>query len=306
MFKKGLLHTIIWLLGLLAVSPLSVSAQNTGIGAISCATADTLTDIWFRHTFLNKRRPISGKLTITATGRYKIYINESNITQTIAEVKPSTSKYTPATTATIDISRYLRNDSNTIAILYHPLSMSAADQNIAIGYYGIQRNGRPFAHTSDSSWLCRPTPSWGNNGVDRGYTQLIATACWTAATATQQPPFAIWAEPMQRPMPTMLPYRIAMPRYNEHTSGGIEYEFGTGFYGYIRITLRGVNRGDTINVNGHNRICRGETDEQITTWQEPTYYRRIRITGTGRFKPSCIQCIEGICLKPSDKHPTLN
>ena len=97
-----------------------------------------------------------------------------------------------------------------------------------------------------------------------------------------------------------------MPRYNEHTSGGIEYEFGTGFYGYIRITLRGVNRGDTITINGHNRICRGETDEQITTWQEPTYYRRIRITGTGRFKPSCIQCIEGICLKPSDIHPTLN
>ena len=306
MFKKELLHTIIWLLGLLAVSPLSVSAQNTGIGAISCATADTLTDIWFRHTFLNKRRPISGKLTITATGRYKVYINESNITQTIAEVKPSASKYTPATTATIDISRYLRNDSNTIAILYHPLSMSAADQNIAIGYYGIQRNGMPFAHASDSGWLCRPTPCWGYNGVDRGYAQLIATACWTAATATQQPPLAIWAESIQRPMPTMLPYRIAMPRYNEHTSGGIEYEFGTGFYGYIRITLRGVNRGDTITINGHNRICRGETDEQITTWQEPTYYRRIRITGTGRFKPSCIQCIEGICLKPSDIHPTLN
>ncbi len=306
MIKKGLLQTIIAFLGLLITSPLSTNAQSMGTGTISCSAADTLSDIWFRHTYLNKRRPISGKLTITATGRYKIYINESNITPTLTEVTPSNNANTKTATAVIDISRYLRNDSNTIAILYHPLSISAADQAIAIGYYGILRNGKPFAHIGDNSWLCRPVPSVGNDRIDWGYTQLVATACWTAAAIEQQPLLAFWAEPQQRPTPTMQPGRIVTPRYAEHNNNGIEYEFGTGFYGYIRITLRGVNRGDTITINGYPRICRGETDEQITTWQEPTYYRRIRVTGTGRFKPTCIQRIEGICLKPSRKHLTLN
>ncbi len=304
MTNKAILQVIISILSMLAIGQSAISAQTAGTGAIVCSTADTLSDIWFRHTYITLRRPISGNLTISATGRYKVFINESNITPIITEtikIADTTTENSSAITATIDITRYLRNDSNTIAILYHPKSLAIADQSIYANYYGIERNGKPFTHTTDSGWLCRTTPRNGNDRTDRGYTQSVATACWIPAVAYNRPQLALSYAAEHPLTPTMQPNKIITPRYSEHVSGGNEYEFGIGFYGYIRLTLRGTHAGDTININGYSRICRGETDEQISTWAEPTYYRRIRITGSSGFKTSSIQHIEGICLKPSQR-----
>lgn len=304
--RRGILQTIVLIISLLSIGQLAARAQHQVMGAVSCPAADTLSNVWLRHTYLNKRRPINGKLAIRATGNYKVYINETNVTPQITETVASTYDGQTTKTATIDVSRFLRSDSNTVAILYHPLSMNAADQPIAISYYGTLRNGKPFAYTADNAWLCRPTPRYGNDRIDRGYTQTIATACWTPATPQRQLPLALWTDTERRAEPAMLPYSIMTPRYSEHFSQGIEYQFGTAFYGYIRLTLRGAHRGDTITINGLSRICRGETDEQITTWPEPGYYRRIRITGNSRFKASYIKYIEGVCLKPTHIYHPLN
>lgn len=328
MAKTAIQEMIMVLMGLLVIGMTTASAQTAslGPGEISCTTADSLSDIWFRHTYLTQRRPISATLSVTARGRYRVYINESNVTPPL----PTGNCHRPVT-IDIDVSGYLRSDSNTVAILYHPVGPH--DHQIAVCYYGVGRDGRPFGHNADGGWLCRPVDEGSGDGIDRGYTQTVSTACWTPVSApgrleiegtkaaseprrveiegrtaaselrtadselrTVSTEMGVW------PLATLLPLRVnrvtrvTAPRYSERTPEGIAYEFGTGFYGFVRLTLRGAKKGETIIIGGRKYTCNGETDEQITTAFEPTYHRRVIVSGDSAFDASQVQRVDGVSL----------
>lgn len=293
MAKTAIQEMIMVLMGLLVIGMTTASAQTAslGPGEISCTTADSLSDIWFRHTYLTQRRPISAKLSVTARGRYRVYVNESNVTPPL----PTDNCHHPVT-IDIDVSGYLRSDSNTVAILYHPVGPH--DHQIAVCYYGVGRDGRPFGHNADGGWLCRPVDEGSGDGIDRGYTQTVSTACWTPASALRRvsTEMGVW------PLATLLPVRVnrvtrvAEPRYSERTPEGIAYEFVTGFYGFVRLTLRGAKKGETITIGGRKYTCNGETDEQITTAFEPTYHRRVIVSGGSAFDASQVQRVDGVSL----------
>lgn len=349
MAKTAIQEMIMVLMGLLVIGMTTASAQTAslGPGEISCTTADSLSDIWFRHTYLTLRRPISATLSVTARGRYRVYVNESNVTPPL----PTDNCHQPVT-IDIDVSGYLRSDSNTVAILYHPVGPH--DHQIAVCYYGVGRDGRPFGHNADGGWLCRPVDEGSGDGIDHGYTQTVSTACWTPvsvpgrlemegtkagsapgrleieeAKAASEPrrveidgtkaaselrtadselrrndselrrvstEMGVW------PLATLLPVRVnrvtrvTAPRYSERTPEGIAYEFVTGFYGFVRLTLRGAKKGETIIIGGRKYTCNGETDEQITTAFEPTYHRRVIIGGDSAFDASQVQRVDGVSL----------
>ena len=335
MAKTAIQEMIMVLMGLLVIGMTSASAQtdSLGPGEISCTTADSLSDIWFRHTYLTQRRPISATLSVTARGRYRVYVNESNVTPPL----PTDNCHHPVT-IDIDISGYLRSDSNTVAILYHPVGPH--DHQIAVCYYGVGRDGRPFGHNADGGWLCRPVDEGSGDGIDRGYTQTVSTACWTPVSApgrleiegtkTTSAPRRVEIEgtkvasapqrveiegrtadsELRRvstemgvwPLATLLPVRVnrvtrvTAPRYSERTPEGIAYEFVTGFYGFVRLTLRGAKKGETITIGGRKYTCNGETDEQITTAFEPTYHRRVIVSGDSAFDASQVQRVDGVSL----------
>ena len=104
------------------------------------------------------------------------------------------------------------------------------------------------------------------------------------------------------PLATLLPVqvnrvtRVTAPRYSERTPEGIAYEFVTGFYGFVRLTLRGAKKGETITIGGRKYTCNGETDEQITTAFEPTYHRRVIVSGDSAFDASQVQRVDGVSL----------
>ena len=314
MAKTAIQEMIMVLMGLLVIGMTTASAQTAslGPGEISCTTADSLSDIWFRHTYLTQRRPISATLSVTARGRYRVYVNESNVTPPL----PTDNCHHPVT-IDIDVSGYLRSDSNTVAILYHPVGPH--DHQIAVCYYGVGRDGRPFGHNADGGWLCRPVDEGSGDGIDRGYTQTVSTACWTPAsvpgrlemeeakaaselrTADSElrrvsTEMGVW------PLATLLPVRVnrvtrvTAPRYSGRTPEGIAYEFVTGFYGFVRLTLRGAKKGETIIIGGRKYTCNGETDEQITTAFEPTYHRRVIVSGDSAFDASQVQRVDGVSL----------
>ena len=335
MVKTAIQEMIMVLMGLLVIGMTTASAQTAslGPGEISCTTADSLSDIWFRHTYLTQRRPISATLSVTARGRYRVYVNESNVTPPL----PTDNCHHPVT-IDIDISGYLRSDSNTVAILYHPVGPH--DHQIAVCYYGVGRDGRPFGHKADGGWLCRPVDEGSGDGIDRGYTQTVSTACWTPVSAPGRLEIEeakVASEPRrveiegtkvasapQRveiegrtadsalrrvstemgvwPLATLLPVqvnrvtRVTAPRYSERTPEGIAYEFVTGFYGFVRLTLRGAKKGETITIGGRKYTCNGETDEQITTAFEPTYHRRVIVSGDSAFDASQVQRVDGVSL----------
>lgn len=321
MAKTAIQEMIMVLMGLLVIGMTTASAQTAslGPGEISCTTADSLSDIWFRHTYLTQRRPISAKLSVTARGRYRVYVNESNVTPPL----PTDNCHHPVT-IDIDVSGYLRSDSNTVAILYHPVGPH--DHQIAVCYYGVGRDGRPFGHNADGGWLCRPVDEGSGDGIDRGYTQTVSTACWTPVLAPGRLEIGVTkaasaprrveidgtkAGSAQRrvstemgvwPLATLLPVqvnrvtRVTAPRYSERTPEGIAYEFVTGFYGFVRLTLRGAKKGETITIGGRKYTCNGETDEQITTAFEPTYHRRVIVSGDSAFDASQVQRVDGVSL----------
>lgn len=328
MAKTAIQEMIMVLMGLLVIGMTSASAQtdSLGPGEISCTTADSLSDIWFRHTYLTQRRPISATLSVTARGRYRVYVNESNVTPPL----PTDNCHHPVT-IDIDISGYLRSDSNTVAILYHPVGPH--DHQIAVCYYGVGRDGRPFGHNADGGWLCRPVDEGSGDGIDRGYTQTVSTACWTPVSApgrleiegtkAASEPRRVEIEGTKAdselrtadsalrrvstemgvwPLATLLPVqvnrvtRVTAPRYSERTPEGIAYEFVTGFYGFVRLTLRGAKKGETITIGGRKYTCNGETDEQITTAFEPTYHRRVIVSGDSAFDASQVQRVDGVSL----------
>lgn len=349
MAKTAIQEMIMVLMGLLVIGMTTASAQTAslGPGEISCATADSLSDIWFRHTYLTQRRPISATLSVTARGRYRVYVNESNVTPAL----PTDNCHHPVT-IDIDISGYLRSDSNTVAILYHPVGPH--DHQIAVCYYGVGRDGRPFGHNADGGWLCRPVDEGSGDGIDRGYTQTVSTACWTPVSApgrleiegtkaaseprrveieeakaasaprrveidgrTADSEIRTAASELRKtdsalrrvstemgvwPLATLLPVqvnrvtRVTAPRYSERTPEGIAYEFVTGFYGFVRLTLRGAKKGETITIGGRKYTCNGETDEQITTAFEPTYHRRVIVSGDSAFDASQVQRVDGVSL----------
>lgn len=342
MAKTAIQEMIMVLMGLLVIGMTTASAQTAslGPGEISCTTADSLSDIWFRHTYLTQRRPISATLSVTARGRYRVYVNESNVTPPL----PTDNCHHPVT-IDIDVSGYLRSDSNTVAILYHPVGPH--DHQIAVCYYGVGRDGRPFGHNADGGWLCRPVDEGSGNGIDRGYTQTVSTACWTPVsvpgrlemegTKADSEPQRVEIEGTKAasepgrleidgtkaaselrtagselrrvstemgvwPLATLLPVRVnrvtrvTAPRYSERTPEGIAYEFVTGFYGFVRLTLRGAKKGETIIIGGRKYTCNGETDEQITTAFEPTYHRRVIVSGDSAFDASQVQRVDGVSL----------
>lgn len=328
MAKTAIQEMIMVLMGLLVIGMTTASAQTAslGPGEISCTTADSLSDIWFRHTYLTQRRPISATLSVTARGRYRVYVNESNVTPPF----PTDNCHHPVT-IDIDVSGYLRSDSNTVAILYHPVGPH--DHQIAVCYYGVGRDGRPFGHNADGGWLCRPVDEGSGDGIDRGYTQTVSTACWTPAlapgrlemegTKAASEPGRLEIEGRKAdselrtadsalrrvstemgvwPLATLLPVRVnrvtrvTAPRYSERTPEGIAYEFVTGFYGFVRLTLRGAKKGETIIIGGRKYTCNGETDEQITTAFEPTYHRRVIVSGDSAFDASQVQRVDGVSL----------
>lgn len=314
MAKTAIQEMIMVLMGLLVIGMTTASAQTAslGPGEISCTTADSLSDIWFRHTYLTQRRPISATLSVTARGRYRVYVNESNVTPPL----PTDNCHQPVT-IDIDVSGYLRSDSNTVAILYHPVGPH--DHQIAVCYYGVGRDGRPFGHNADGGWLCRPIDEGSGDGIDRGYTQTVSTACWTPASAPGRleiegtkaaSELRMAASALRRvstemgvwPLATLLPLRVnrvtrvTEPRYSERTPEGIAYEFVTGFYGFVRLTLRRAKKGETIIIGGRKYTCNGETDEQITTAFEPTYHRRVIVSGDSAFDASQVQRVDGVSL----------
>uniref|UniRef100_UPI0040258A53 hypothetical protein n=1 Tax=Prevotella sp. TaxID=59823 RepID=UPI0040258A53 len=234
-------------------------------------------------------------------------------------------------TIDIDVSSYLRSDSNTVAILYHPVGPH--DHQIAVCYYGVGRDGRPFGHNADGGWLCRPVDEGSGDGIDRGYTQTVSTACWTPVsvpgrlemdgTKAASEPRRVEIEGTKAaselrtadsalrrvstemgvwPLATLLPVRVnrvtrvTAPRYSERTPEGIAYEFVTGFYGFVRLTLRGAKKGETIIIGGRKYTCNGETDEQITTAFEPTYHRRVIVSGDSAFDANQVQRVDGVSL----------
>lgn len=300
--RAGLLVRSVLVVMLLLPAPLRSSAQEYLCRWLSMPDAGDTAAVWFRHTYTTHGYPRKAWLTVMTTGRFDLYVNGRNVSLDI--LMPLRTPYdTTAVASTFDVTRFFRPDTNVVCIAYSPTFPRHDHRQVSVTLYGDDAKGRPFVLQGDGDWLCRPAD--GGLTADGGEWH-DATRCpwpWTDSDFD----LACWrpahvGEPAEDEPVRFLPpsysgervVRVRPPRYFDVAGDSVVYDFGKGFYGIVRVTLRDARRGGRIRIGGLEYVCSGDIDEQAFRRYTATGQRRVVITGDGSFRREQIQSVEAL------------
>lgn len=294
---KHILLTII-----LASTALAAAAQQFGCSWIALEGADSTSQVWFRRTYVSESRPRQAFITIASTGYFTLYVNGRNVSRAVRTPSRMPND-TTARSMTFCIDRFLRPDTNTVAVWYSPTFPRIERRQLSVCIHGTSQSGSPFAQWSDGSWQCRKASmSLTAGGGEEQHATATAPQWWKAYTET-----ALWQPAVeveghanescahsQWPEQGTMATHIMPPRYFDIEPDGVAYDFGQGFHGIVRVTLRDCTPGESIDVDGLHYTCSGENDEQAFRRFTSTFRRKVLIRGSREFRPEQIQSVEAI------------
>ena len=193
-----LLHILI----LFIVSAATSAASTATAGDFDCRwlshpMPDDTSHVWFSRTIVTdaKDMPHAAYIRVATTGRFVLYVNGRNVSTAL--FTPDRQKGDTAVAAiAYDVQRFLRTDTNTIALLYCP-SMRTRRQ-VSVSFYGIAADSshfavsgtdRPcFALNGNAGWLCRHADTWQTHDGGEAMNRNLYPHRWTDANQ----PLALW------------------------------------------------------------------------------------------------------------------
>ena len=193
-----LLHILI----LFIASAAAAAASTATTGDFDCRwlshpTPDDTSHVWFSRTIVTseKDKPRAAYIRVATTGRFVLYVNGRNVSTAL--FTPDRQKGDTAVAAiAYDVQRFLRTDTNTIALLYCP-SMRTRRQ-VSVSFYGIAADSshfavsgtdRPcFALNGNAGWLCRHADTWQTHDGGEAMNRNLYLYRWTDANQ----PLAMW------------------------------------------------------------------------------------------------------------------
>lgn len=243
--------------------------------------ADETQQVWFKRSIHMGEPTASAVLSIGSEGRCIVYVNGFNVSTELFSSNPR---------GAIGIHDYnvghlLTKGTNTIAIWYSPVSYG--HRQLYAVLTGEWQSGRQYYIADSEGWLChaanaRTLPD-GNEEIDgRAYLADWKDYNWQeesflfsewqpAVEATDLEPAVITFCRDDAPHYTM---QHVLRRSTFSQQGRtLTYDFGEPVDGWIRVTMRGMKKGEVIEVNGLRYICRGGTDDQAC--------RRFTTTSSG-------------------------
>lgn len=223
-----LLHILI----LFIASAATTAASTATAGDFDCRwmshpTPDDTSHVWFSRTIVTsaKDMPRAAYIRVATTGRFVLYVNGRNVSTAL--FTPDRQKGDTAVAAiAYDVQRFLRTDTNTIALLYCP-SMRTRRQ-VSVCFYGIAADSshfavsgtdRPcFALNGNAGWLCRHADTWQTHDGGEAMNRNLYPYRWTDANQ----PLALWqaveeTAPSQ-PLTTTPPQHLTTTPHNHTTS----------------------------------------------------------------------------------------
>lgn len=277
-------------------------AREWGTRWISHPLPSDTAQVWFRERVKIAAPPEKAFITIASTGRFRLYVNERNVV-TDPFLNPSDSLRTHVRQYTLDVSRFLDGRETTIAVWYAPIPGYHTDKQLSLEFYGKDRKGKPFYVQADGSWRCKEasasTPAENREDIDASRYERL----WLSPELKEDG----WSRPVDSADTLQLALRDASPFYpgirvghilpathEEADSTGVTFDFGRPFRGWVRVTLRGAKKGETLRFGNHTYICRGEMDEQAFPRFTITEQRFVRVSGDSHFRREQIQNIEGV------------
>ena len=326
---------LIHILILFAASLATATAGDFGCRWMSHPAPDDTSHVWFRRTLVIEEpdMPRTAYIHVATTGRFVLYVNGRNVSTTLF-----TPDRTPGDTTVTDISydvrRFLRPDSNTIALLYCPSTRTR--RQVSISLYGIATDSSRFATNDTDDWLCRHADTWqthdGGEAMNRNtypyrWTDINQPlALWQAVEEISTPHHLTITPPQHHTTSTpqhlnistpisaedICGYspvrinplvdnaahmrRIYAPLFTEQSADTLTVHLVPNERHLIRVTLRGCRRGERISIGNLHYVCTGEIDEQAFTRFTPTSSNTIIITGDSHFQSEQVQEVESICL----------
>lgn len=200
-----LINILILFIAAVAASTASAApgaSQTATVGDFDCRwmshpAPDDTSHVWFSRTIVTdaKDMPRAAYIRIATTGRFVLYVNGRNV---------STALFTPdrqngdtaVSAIAYDVQRFLRTDTNTIALLYCP-SMRTRRQ-VSVCFYGIAADSshfavsgtdRPcFALNGNAGWLCRHADTWQTHDGGEAMNRNLYPHRWTDPNQ----PIALW------------------------------------------------------------------------------------------------------------------
>ena len=193
-----LLHILI----LFIASAATAAASTATTGDFDCRwmshpAPDDTSHVWFSRTIVTSEKdmPRAAYIRVATTGRFVLYMNGRNVSTAL--FTPDRQKGdTAVASIAYDVQRFLRTDTNTIALLYCP-SMRTRRQ-VSVCFYGIAADSshfavsgtdRPcFALNGNAGWLCRHADTWQTHDGGEAMNRNLYPYRWTDANQ----PLALW------------------------------------------------------------------------------------------------------------------
>lgn len=291
---------------------LGLNAQECSSLWLTCPEAYFGQQVAYSHTYVDSFEPQEGSVTIATTGYFRLYVNGNLVSvpsypMARAPYRESIDKTEPIAMR-FDVTRYLRNDSNTITLLVCP---SVLDETPAFSlrFEGISTENKLYVHDADKSWLCRPLNAYMTdyNAEFADGRVSINSICeiskegimsWLPVEYAEDGRFDV----SYLSFTSSYEYinKVEKPKYFsvDWDEKGISYDFGKGFYGLIRVTIRDAKPGQHIYISGSEYICNGQTDEQFLLRFTASWFRKIYITGDKSFRTKNVSKVEGLQIVP--------
>lgn len=313
----------------------TATAGDFGCRWMSHPAPDDTSHVWFRRTFVTEEQdmPRTAYIHVATTGRFVLYVNGRNVS-TALFTPDRTPNDTTVMAISYDVRRFLRPDSNTIALLYCPSTRTR--RQVSVSFYGIAADSSHFATNDTDGWLCRHADTWQTHDGGEAMNRNTYPYRWTD---TDQP-LALWQAVEQISTPQHLnlstPHhhnttppqhlntlpllsaedicgyspvhinplvdnaahmrRIYTPLFTEQSTDTLIVHLVPNERHLIRVTLRDCRRSEHISIGNLHYVCTGEIDEQAFARFTPTSSNTIIITGDSHFRSEQVQEVESICL----------
>lgn len=137
----------------------TATAGDFGCRWMSHPAPDDTSHVWFRHTLVidEQDMPRTAYIHVATTGRFVLYVNGRNVS-TALFTPDRTPNDTTVMAISYDVRRFLRPDSNAIALLYCPSTRTR--RQVSVSFYGIAADSSHFATNDTDGWLCRHADTW--------------------------------------------------------------------------------------------------------------------------------------------------
>lgn len=285
---------LINILILFIASAATAAASTATAGDFDCRwlshpTPDDTSHVWFSRTIVTSEKdmPRAAYIRVATTGRFVLYVNGRNVSTAL--FTPDRQKGDTAVAAiAYDVQRFLRTDTNTIALLYCP-SMRTHRQ-VSVCFYGIAADSshfavsgtdRPcFALNGNAGWLCRHADTWQTHDGGEAMNRNLYPYRWTDANQ----PLAMWqaveettpSQPLNTTPPQ--PLNTTTPQHNNITTTPLSSEDICG-YNPLRINPLVDNAARISRI--YTPLLTEQSGDTLTVHLVPNRRHLIRVTLRG-------------------------